>query len=210
MPVPDEALAQAAAAADGRGGAARVTAEPVFFAAAARFASWLAENAASAPQLIVGFHKRGSGLASMTWPEAVDEALCVGWIDGVRANIDATSYRIRFTPRKPTSTWSAINIERVRVLRDRGRMTTAGLDAFAQRREARSGTYAYEQADRAALGRAEEALFRRNRPAWKFFQAQPPGYRHLVVWRVISAKRDATRQARLAKLIAASQNGERL
>jgi uncharacterized protein YdeI (YjbR/CyaY-like superfamily) len=187
-----------------------VTPEPLFFATAAEFGAWLREHAATESQLVVGLHKRSSGLPSVSWPEAVDEALCVGWIDGVRTNLDATSYRIRFTPRKATSTWSAINIERVRVLESHRRMTAAGLAAFAQRREAKSRTYAYEQADMARLGRGEEALFRQNKPAWKFFLAQPPGYRHQMIWRVISAKRIATRQARLAKLIAASQNGARL
>jgi uncharacterized protein YdeI (YjbR/CyaY-like superfamily) len=183
---------------------------PTFFATAAGFGAWLAEHAASASELIVGFHKCGSGRPSMTWPESVDEALCFGWIDGVRKSVDAYAYQIRFTPRKPTSTWSAINIERVRVLQSEGRMQEAGLTAYAHRREAKSRIYSYEQAKSATLLRELETQFRRNKAAWKFFEAQPPGYRHLVTWRIISAKRAATRESRLAKLIEASQNHVRL
>ncbi|WP_088285777.1 YdeI family protein [Ideonella sp. A 288] len=187
-----------------------MAAMPTFFATAREFGAWLAAHGATEPQLIVGFHKRDSGRPSMTWPESVDEALCVGWIDGVRARIDEHSYKIRFTPRKPTSTWSAVNIERVRVLQAEGRMTPAGLAAFAQRREARSKVYAYEQAAQAVLDAADEARFRAHRQAWAFFEAQPPGYRHLAVWRIVSAKRPDTRQARLDKLIEASAQGLRV
>ncbi|MBT9504881.1 MAG: YdeI/OmpD-associated family protein, partial [Burkholderiaceae bacterium] len=147
---------------------------------------------------------------SMTWAESVDEALCVGWIDGVRTRIDELSYKIRFTPRKPTSTWSAINIERVRVLQEQGRMTELGLKAYAHRREAKSKIYAYEQANHAELSAEDEALFRKNKAAWAFFAAQPPGYQHLNIWRVISAKRAETRQTRLAKLITACAKGQRI
>jgi uncharacterized protein YdeI (YjbR/CyaY-like superfamily) len=183
---------------------------PTFFETASEFGSWLSQHAAAEPELIVGFHKRGSGFASMSWPESVDEALCVGWIDGVRTNIDVHSYKIRFTRRKSTSTWSARNIERVRVLQGQGRMSPAGLEAFALRREGKSKTYAYEQAYMADLEPQEEARFRKNELAWKFFEAQPPSYRHLVIWRIISVKRAETREARLAKLIEASRNGVRL
>jgi len=172
--------------------------------------SWFTRNAATESELIVGFYKRASGRDSITWPESVDEALCVGWIDGVRSRIDDEAYKIRFTPRKPTSTWSAINIERVRVLRAEGRMTDAGLRAFAQRREAKSKIYAYEQAEAAALSPLEEAQFRKNKVAWTFFEAQPPGYRHQMIWRIVSAQRSATRDGRLAKLVAASELGTRL
>ena len=183
---------------------------PTFFETAIAFSAWLAKHAATRSELLVGFHKRGSGRKSLTWPESVDEALCFGWIDGVRKRIDDDSYTIRFTPRKPTSIWSAINIERVRILESEGRMKEAGLKAYAHRREAKSKIYAYEQAACATLERDDEAAFRRNKAAWKFFEAQPPGYRHLVVWRIVSAKRAETRRDRLAKLIEASQNGQRL
>ncbi len=183
---------------------------PTYFATPAAFAAWLAKNAATHNELIVGFYKRGSGLPSMTWQESVDEALCVGWIDGVRTNVDHQSYKIRFTPRKPTSTWSKINIERVRILTADGRMQEAGLKAFAQRVAAKSVIYSYEQAERAALTPAQETLFRKNKKAWKFFEAQPPGYRHQMIWRVISAKRPETQVARLDKLIEASSASLRL
>jgi uncharacterized protein YdeI (YjbR/CyaY-like superfamily) len=188
----------------------RATIRPIFFKSAAEFGAWLAKHGAAESELVVGFYKRDSGLPSMTWPESVDEALCFGWIDGVRKSIDEISYLIRFTPRKPTSIWSTINIERVNVLQSQGRMKEAGLEAYSHRREAKSKIYSYEQAANAALDPPEEALFRKHKKAWKFFEAQPPGYRHLVIWRIISAKRPETRQARLAKLIEASENGQRL
>ncbi|MBL8345493.1 MAG: YdeI/OmpD-associated family protein [Rubrivivax sp.] len=184
--------------------------EPTFFETAAEFRAWLRRHGGSAPELIVGFHKRDSGLPSMSWPESVDEALCFGWIDGVRASIDAQSYRIRFTPRRPTSTWSAINIARVKVLQIEGRMAPAGLEAFARRSEAKSRTYAYEQAQHAELSPAQRSEFRKHRKAWQFFEAQPTSYRHKAAWHVTSAKREETRQARLARLIEASANGQRI
>jgi uncharacterized protein YdeI (YjbR/CyaY-like superfamily) len=183
---------------------------PIFFESPASFCAWLEAHSASHSELIVGFHKRGTGRPSMTWQESVDEALCHGWIDGVRTRIDEQSYKIRFTPRKPTSTWSAINIERVGVLQREGRMTAAGLAAFGLRREAKSRTYAYEQAETAMLEAKELALFRRSKAAWKFFEAQPPGHQHRCLWHIVSAKRAETRASRLARLIEASRNGLRL
>jgi uncharacterized protein YdeI (YjbR/CyaY-like superfamily) len=185
-------------------------AEPIFFETPAAFRAWLTRHAHSVAEIVVGFYKVDSGRASITWPESVDEALCVGWVDGVRKRIDAHAYQIRFTPRKPSSTWSAINIERVRVLAEQERMTPAGLAAFAHRREAKSRTYAHEQRGTVALPPADEALFRQHKPAWAFFEAQPPGYRKLVVWRILSAKQQATRDKRLAALIEASAKGERM
>lgn len=184
--------------------------DPVFFETPAAFRAWLKRHARSATELVVGFHKVGSGRPHMTWPQSVDEALCVGWVDGVRKRIDEHAYQIRFTPRKPSSTWSAINIERVRVLEEQGRMTPAGLAAFAHRREAKSRTYAYEQREAVALAPADEALFRKHKAAWAFFEAQPPGYRKRLVWRVLSAKQQATREKRLAALIEASARGVRM
>ena len=146
----------------------------------------------------------------MTWSESVDEALCFGWIDGVRTRIDDDSYKIRFSPRKPTSVWSAINVEKVRALQVDGRMTRAGLDAFARRNEEKSRTYSDEQAKRAELGAAQVAEFKRNRKAWRFFEAQPPSYRHMAAWYVISAKRPETRHARLTRIIEASASGVRI
>ena len=183
---------------------------PTFFATPVAFHAWLKQHAAHATELIVGFHKIGCSKISITWQESVDEALCVGWIDGVRKRIDDSTYQIRFTPRKATSTWSAVNIERVADLASQGRMQPAGLAAFARRSEAKSRTYSYEQRSDAALPPADEARFRKNKAAWAFFNAQPPGYRKLVVWRIVSAKQEATRQKRLLQLIEASQNGRRL
>ena len=184
--------------------------EATFFSTPADFRAWLQRHSAEVTELIVGFYKKGCGKPSITWQESVDEALCVGWIDGVRKRIDDTAYQIRFTPRKPTSTWSAINIARVADLASQGRMLPAGLAAFARRSEAKSRTYAYEQAAQVALPRGDEARFRKNKVAWAYFQAQPLGYRKLVIWRIVSAKLEATRQRRLLQLIEASQNGARL
>ncbi len=184
--------------------------EPAFFATPAELGAWLGEHHATATELWVGFHKKGSGRPSVTWPEAVDEALCVGWIDGVRKRIDEHSYEIRFTPRKPSSTWSAVNIARVAELTALGRMRRAGLEAFARRTEAKSGIYAYEQKDPAALEATDEERFRADPRAWEFFQAQAPWYRQAAIWRVVSAKRAPTREKRLAELIEDSGQGRRI
>ena len=146
----------------------------------------------------------------MLWAETVDEALCVGSIDGVRKRIDDTSYQIRFTPRKSTSTWSAINIARVAGLTDQGRMRPAGLMAFSHRKGAKSRTHAYEQTAIAARVPADEARFRKSKKAWAFFEALPPGHRKTVIWRIVSAKQEVTRQKRLTRLIEASTHGLRL
>ncbi len=183
---------------------------PRFFRTAGDFRSWLAKHAGTERELVVGFYKLGTGRPSMTWPESVDEALCHGWIDGVRTRIDEASYKIRFTPRKPGSTWSAINIDKAQRLEAQGRMTEAGREAFSRRREEKSGIYSYEQRESAQLSREDEAMFRKCRKAWKFFESQPPGYRHQMIHRIVSAKRPETRQSRLAKLIEASEKGVRL
>jgi uncharacterized protein YdeI (YjbR/CyaY-like superfamily) len=171
------------------------------------FRAWLEQHHATDQELWVGFYKKDSGRPSITWPESVDEALCFGWIDGVRKSIDDESYMIRFTPRKPSSTWSAVNIKRVGELAEQGRMHPAGLAAFARRTEAKSGIYAYENRDSAALEAADEQQFRANAQAWDFFQAQPPGYRKTAIWWVVSAKQEATRRKRLATLIDDSAHG---
>jgi len=180
---------------------------PIFFATPAAFRAWLEEHHATSQEVLVGFYKKGSGRPSITWPESVDEALCFGWIDGVRRGIDDVSYSIRFTPRKRRSTWSAVNIERVKELTQMGRMRPAGLKAFAERTEAKSGIYAYEQKNNAALDAAYEQRFRANKAAWDFFQSQAAGYRKTAIWWVISAKREETRLKRLATLIEDSANG---
>ncbi len=184
--------------------------EPTFFAMPAELGAWLAEHHATVSELWVGFHKKGSGRPSVTWPEAVDEALCVGWIDGVRKGIDGHRYTIRFTPRKPRSIWSTVNLARVAELTAAGRMRPAGLEAFARRSEARSGIYSYEQKDAATLEAAHEERFRADPTAWEFFEAQAPWYRRAATWWVVSAKRPETREKRLAQLVEDSAHGRRI
>ena len=184
--------------------------EPVFFASPPEFRAWLAENHDRASELWVGFHKKATRKPSMTWPESVDEALCYGWIDAVRKSLGPDAYAIRFTTRKPRSTWSAVNIGRARELIAVGRMQPAGLRAFEARSEERSGIYAYEQRHDAKLAPEDEREFRANEPGWSFFQAQPPWYRKTAIWWVVSAKRDETKRKRLRTLIEDSANGVRI
>lgn len=184
--------------------------EPVFFATADDFRTWLEEHHGSASQLLVGFFKKGSGRPSMTWPEAVDQALCFGWIDGVRRSLDADRYVIRFTPRKPRSTWSAVNIKRAQELIDAGLMRPAGLAAFQARTADRSAVYSYERRQPAGLDPEHEERLRADPAAWEFFSAQPPSYRRSVIHWVESAKREETRLRRLAALIEESAAGRRL
>lgn len=181
-----------------------------FFAKPEDFRKWLKAHHGNTREQWVGFYRKASGRPSITWPESVDEALCVGWIDGLRKTIDAESYMIRFTPRKETSNWSAVNIGRVKELTKQGRMRPTGLQAFEQRREEKSGIYAYENRKLAELGKADEKRFRARPKAWEFFQNQPAGYRKLMIWRVISAKREETRTKRLEELISESEAGRRL
>lgn len=183
---------------------------PKFFPTPKSFRTWLQAHAATEKELLVGFHKVDSGRPSMTWSESVDEALCFGWIDGVRRRIDDHAYSIRFTPRRPTSIWSNINIAKFRQLEAEGRMTTAGAEAFAHRKEAKSGIYAFEKDGTAELSATELRAFKRNKAAWTFFEATPPGYKKVILHWVTTAKRDETRASRLAKLIDASAAGERL
>jgi len=185
-------------------------AEPHYFASPEEFRDWLARHAATAAELVVGFHKVGTGVPSMTWPQSVDEALCVGWIDGVRKRVDELRYQIRFTPRRPTSIWSRINIERVAVLAAEGRMQPAGLAAFEKRTDRRSIVYSYEHEGEVALPPELEKRFKRQRKAWAWFLAQPPGWRRQMLRRVLSAKQEATRDRRLALLMAAAAEGRRL
>jgi uncharacterized protein YdeI (YjbR/CyaY-like superfamily) len=182
---------------------------PKFFKTPSAFRKWLAANHAKSKELWVGFYKKASGKPSITWPESVDEALCFGWIDGVRKSIDEESYQIRFSPRKSTSIWSAVNIRNAEKLIKEKRMQAAGLKAFAARKENRSGIYAYEQRS-SELAEPYLSMLKRNKAAWKFFQAQPPYYRKTVNWWVVSAKQEATRMGRLNKLIEASAEGRRL
>ena len=181
-----------------------------FFARPADFRKWLEISHATATEAWVGFHKKESGRPSITWPESVDEALCFGWIDGIRKRIDDESYTIRFTPRRARSIWSAVNIARVAQLTREGRMQPAGIAAFEKRSDDKSAIYSYEQRKSATLDEASDRQFRANAKAWEFFQAQPPGYRRTATYKVISAKREETRQKRLAALIADSAAGRRI
>ncbi len=183
--------------------------KPRFFATPAAWRAWLEKNHKLESELLVGFHKKDSGKPSITWPESVDAALCFGWIDGVRRRIDDWSYSIRFTPRRPRSIWSAVNIGRVEELTRFGLMHPAGIAAFAAREEERSRIYAFEQKS-AAFTASQERLLRNNAAAWEFFESQPPSYRRVATWWVISAKREETRTKRLQALIEDSAAGRRL
>ena len=180
---------------------------PLFFARPSEFHEWLEKNHDEASEIWVGFHKKDSGKPSITWPEAVDQALCFGWIDSVRRRVNDTSYANRFTTRKARSTWSAINIRRAKELISLGRMQPAGIKAFERRSDERSAIYSYEQRQSAKLSGAFEKQFRANKKAWKFFRAQAPWYQRVAVFWVVSAKKDDTRLKRLAKLIKDSENG---
>ena len=179
------------------------TSTPRAFRTPAAFRAWLESNHRTAPELVLRLHKVAFADRGITYGHALDEALCFGWIDGVRRGLDAESFSVRFTPRKPRSIWSRVNVAHVERLTRAGRMAEAGLAAFAARTEARTGIYSFE---RAAVEFAPEYVrrFRANRPAWAYWQAQPPGYRRLNVFRVMSAKRPETQQRRLDTLISCS------
>ena len=180
--------------------------KPRFFATPDAFRAWLDEHHATRDELLVGFYKTSSGKPSITWPESVDEALCFGWIDGVRRSLDAERYTIRFSPRTARSNWSEVNIRRAKALAKLGRMRPAGLRAFEARDEA-AARYSYEQRHGAELDAAAERAFRDDAGAWAYFQSQPPSYRRAAIWWVTSAKQDATRAKRLATLIDDSAHG---
>jgi uncharacterized protein YdeI (YjbR/CyaY-like superfamily) len=183
--------------------------KPRFFKTPSDLRQWFEAHHASAAEQWVGFYKRDSGKASITWPQSVDEALCFGWIDGIRKSIDDVSYMIRFTPRKARSTWSTVNIKRVGELSEQGLMRPAGLKAFAARQENRSGIYSYEQRS-PELPDEYRKILRKNRGALQFFEAQPPSYRKAANWWVTSAKKEETRLKRLERLIQLSAARQRI
>jgi len=183
--------------------------KPEFFRTPADFRRWLEKNHTTASELWVGFYKKDSGKPSITWPESVDQALCFGWIDGIRKGADAVSYQIRFTPRRRRSIWSATNIKRAKELVRKKQMRPTGLKAFTARIDNKSGIYSYEQRS-AELSEPYAKLLKKNRAAWNFFEKQPPFYRKMIGWWIISAKKEETRMARLAKLISESAKGKRL
>ena len=181
--------------------------KPLFFASPEQFGAWLEEHHESASELWVGFYKKASGKPSITWPEAVEQALRFGWIDGVRRSLDDESYTNRFTPRKPTSNWSAINVAKVEELKARGLMAPAGLRAYEARTPERTGVYSFERREPAVLPPDFEERLRANPAASEWFEGRPPGYRKTAIHWVISAKREETRMRRLQQLIDCSAEG---
>jgi uncharacterized protein YdeI (YjbR/CyaY-like superfamily) len=175
--------------------------DPIFFPAPEDFRAWLEQNHETADEVLVGFYKKKAGKPSMTWSDSVDQALCFGWIDGKGRSLGDEAHTIRFTPRRPKSNWSAINIAKVAQLTEQGLMRPAGLAAFEKREEARSGVYSYEQRHLAALTEEQEAEFRANPAAWEWFQAAAPSYRKTAIFWVTSAKREETKAKRLRQLI---------
>jgi uncharacterized protein YdeI (YjbR/CyaY-like superfamily) len=184
--------------------------EPAFFESPADFRAWFEEHHESESELLVGFYKKASGKPSITWPESVDQALCFGWIDGVRRSLGDEAYTIRFTPRKPRSNWSAVNVKRMKELLAEGLVHPAGEAAYERRSDDRTAIYSYEQRKSAQLPEEFEARLRANPAAAEFYDAQPPWYRRTAAHWVISAKREATRERRLAQLIEDSANGRRI
>ena len=181
--------------------------EPIYFSSPAAFRDWLEEHHATESEVWVGYWKVATGKASLTWSLAVDEALCYGWIDGVVRGVDDMRHIQRFSPRKPASNWSAINVAKVEQLRAEGRMRPAGEAAFARRRDDKTAIYSYEQRKDPRLESEQEERFRANAAAWEWFSARPPSYRKPALWWVVSAKKPETRERRLATLIEDSREG---
>ena len=183
--------------------------EPKFFPTPGDFRQWLTENHESEQELWVGYYKKATGKPSLTWPESVEQALCYGWIDGLRKSIDEEAYKIRFTPRRPNSIWSAINLKMVERLKKEGLMQPAGLAAYKRRSEKRSEVYSFEQGN-VKLAPEYEQQLKANPKAWEFFQSLPPSVKKPSVWWVMSAKQESTRQRRLGILIECSATGQRI
>jgi uncharacterized protein YdeI (YjbR/CyaY-like superfamily) len=181
-----------------------------YFDSPAAFRRWLAANHAKAAELLVGFWKQGTGRPTLTWSESVDEALSFGWIDGVRRGVDAERYTIRFTPRRPGSSWSAINVAKIAKLEAEGRLRPEGRRAFEARSAQRTGIYSYERRDEARLAPARARAFKANAKAWAWFEGQAPSYRKVAIYWVETAKQEATRDRRLATLVADSAAGRRV
>lgn len=180
-----------------------------FFETQEEFRNWLEKNHKKETELLVGFYKVGSKKPSITWPQSVDHALCFGWIDGVRKSIDKESYTIRFTPRKPTSIWSAININKVEELTKAGLMKPEGLKAFELRKEEKSRIYSHEK-EAVDLDPEFEKQFKANKKAWEFFTNQPPSYKKVMIHLIMSAKQEKTRLSRLEKTIRESEKQKRV
>ncbi|HEY9176826.1 MAG TPA: YdeI/OmpD-associated family protein [Flavipsychrobacter sp.] len=184
---------------------------PKFFKKPADFRKWLEKNHERETELYVGFYKTGTGKPSITWSESVDQALCFGWIDGIRKSIDEESYMIRFTPRKPGSIWSVVNMKKMEELKAQGLVHPKGIAAYERRKDDKSAIYSFEQhKDNIKLPPEFEAEFKKNKQAWKFFHSSAPSYQRAAIWWVISAKREATRINRLHTLIIDSEAGLRI
>jgi uncharacterized protein YdeI (YjbR/CyaY-like superfamily) len=182
---------------------------PVFFRDQKEFRKWLEKNHKNESELLVGYFKVRSGKLSMTWSESVDEALCFGWIDGIRRSIDDESYSIRFTPRKPASIWSNINLQKVEQLKSKGLMKQSGLDIYNNRKISKSGIYSFENGI-AQLNEAFESKFQANTQAWEFFRKQAPSYQKMILHWIMSAKQETTQLSRLTRAIIASENQKRI
>lgn len=183
--------------------------KPLFFSDQQKFRAWLKKNHHKETELLVGFYKVTSGKASMTWPQSVDEALCYGWIDGIRKSIDDMAYTIRFTPRKKNSIWSAVNIKKIEELTQKGLMQAAGLAAFQHRKDTKSAIYSYERPPM-HLDKQFERQFKANKAAWTFFQSKAPSYQKAAVAWVMNAKQESTRKRRLMTLITDSEQGKNI
>ncbi len=184
-------------------------ADPIFFQSPEELRDWFDANHETASELWLGSYKKATGKPSVTWSDAVDEALCVGWIDSVRYSLDAERSAQRFTPRRKGSNWSVVNIAKIKELTKQGRMRPAGIAAFEARTEDRSGVYSYEQRHLAKLEPDEAKLFRNEAAAWAWFEKQAPSFRTGATWWVTSAKRPETRARRLALLIEEAAAGRR-
>ena len=183
--------------------------KPTFFRSQAEFRRWLGTHHAATRELLVGFYRKGSGKSGITYQEAVDEALCFGWIDGVKKRVDASSYTHRFTPRKAGSFWSVVNTKRAKELVKLGLMAPPGLQAFERRDRTKTRQYSYER-ENPVFDPALERAFKANAPAWTFFRSQPPGYQRILTFWIMSAKRDQARFRRLAALVKTSAEGKRM
>lgn len=183
--------------------------EIVFFKTQQDFRRWLEKNHNKIQEQWVGFYKKGTGRPSIEWSQSVDEALCFGWIDGIRKSIDEESYKIRFTPRKPGSNWSAINLKKMDELIKQGMVKPEGLKLYRERKAIKAGEYSYENRPKDLDGEYAK-LLKKNKKAWEFFYSQPPSYRKTISWWILSAKREETRLARLNALIEDSANGRKM
>ena len=195
---------------DPRQAGGRLSPRPSFFPSPAEFRAWLAQHHDKQQELLAGFYKVATGKASITWNESVDEALCYGWIDGVRKRLSDEAYTIRFTPRRPDSFWSKKNIASMERLLAEGRVQPAGLAAYQARKGEKSGAYSFEQAQAPELSPQHRAAFQAEQPAWEFFQAQPPGYRKTMIHWIMSAKQEKTQLRRLQRVIEASAQAQRV